>query len=561
MVPRTALAQPGQLPHLQVSDSQTLDRLLQAEATLLQTSKPIDLALPTLDRLQRQVTVQVMAAVPNYVPYARFDRRGLFPVEAQKLLTQWQQRYPQSGILAAMQLDRLAEDDVDTNAVVRQALQQHPDHPLVKRAALQWANSDLAPQIALPWLDANPRNLAVYQAVLERQTIEAEVLATFDRAIAQMPDQPETYLSLMQAFVDRGLLTAEVDPLLERLAIGQRKFPQNPEFDRLAGELNRLAERYPQAMQAAQQGLRKPGNPGKLYRLMGDLEIARPKGQTKLALDYYQKAVKAGADFCDIHRPAAHNALEDSDRRAYWQLNVDSIVQGNSTMAAQNICFTNLWSVTTSGLELSSSEWRSQGIALGRRMLPTFDSLLAEDMTIARNNELRYSAPGVLMEWLMREKDYSGVLEIGQKLLPQRQNWVNLHLMMGIAYENLGQLDQAEKAYLAAEQRSLALSSMTPGEEYFAKPRWHLGRLQQKRGNLRAAKQEYQRAIAGFDATYRDYLAGQPETETYHALALNDLGEIALKEGDRTQAKQYFERSVAVSPGLTAAQENLAKLR
>ena len=151
------------------------------------------------------------------------------------------------------------------------------------------------------------------------------------------------------------------------------------------------------------------------------------------------------------------------------------------------------------------------------------------------------------------------------------------HVNLGQAYESAGQLDLALRQYLIAADMPQPLS------EDQAESCWKLGAFYLTHQQADKAEPAFRRALAidpgnlraQYDLAWtlkRSARTGGPDFQSSRslllplvqgdsalkAMALSDLGEICVRQGDLDAARGWYKRALAVDPALQSA---LAGLR
>lgn len=168
---------------------------------------------------------------------------------------------------------------------------------------------------------------------------------------------------------------------------------------------------------------------------------------------------------------------------------------------------------------------------------PSNDSLIYDLAVFYYQNQKYPSAVMVSQELLKRNPKNSAALEIA-----------------AVGYENLGVTERALQSY-----ESLYLLSNNSGTLY------KMAFLQYRLKRYKEASTSVDILMASPDAetlkiTYND-TANKPKEYAMKVALLNLKGMIAQDQGDKVNAKKFYDQAIAAAPDFALAKENLAKLK
>lgn len=168
---------------------------------------------------------------------------------------------------------------------------------------------------------------------------------------------------------------------------------------------------------------------------------------------------------------------------------------------------------------------------------PGNDSLIYDLAFFYYQNQKYPSAVMVSQELLKRNPKNAGALEIA-----------------AVGYENLGVTERALQSY-----ESLYLLSNNSGTLY------KMAFLQYRLKRYKEASTSVDILMASPDAetlkiTYND-TANKPKEYAMKVALLNLKGMIAQDQGDKVNAKKFYDQAIAAAPDFALAKENLAKLK
>lgn len=132
------------------------------------------------------------------------------------------------------------------------------------------------------------------------------------------------------------------------------------------------------------------------------------------------------------------------------------------------------------------------------------------------------------------KQDYSRAIALFEKAIEAEPLYTDAHLNLGVAYLEMGRLDQAEQEF----KRATNLSPLN------VHARNRLGLLYIREGRRLEAEAEFQASLA----------------VAPNVVALDNLGEIFMARHDTLRAEEAFARAVALNPTDIGARLNLAAL-
>jgi tetratricopeptide (TPR) repeat protein len=154
--------------------------------------------------------------------------------------------------------------------------------------------------------------------------------------------------------------------------------------------------------------------------------------------------------------------------------------------------------------------------------------------------------------YLEMGKDPSAIIS-SQELLKRNPRHSGAHEISAIAFENLGLKDKALESY-----EQLYLATDDPATLYkMAWLQFELKKYSESKTNadIMLGRKDLEEATVYF--TLSD---GSEKEFPIKTALLNLKGMVAREEGDKVNAKKFFEEALKVSPDFTTAKENIAQL-
>jgi tetratricopeptide (TPR) repeat protein len=541
-------------------------------------------------------------------------------------LQQLQQKYPDSGLVNVKLAETLATNRQFTEAdkVYRQAIAKRPGYlEVIKKFALfRQSRQEFKQAEALleSGVAAHPQNLWAYTnaATVSRQ--QNYKFQLFERAVAVMPEQESTYEEFSKLFTNKlfdfvvmnrtpnisypkssqvfkkynkSILDSEkldielnfaaqpknLNRAISLLQLGNKKFPKNARlyaalgwakgFQASPGKIS-----SPIIRQSLEQGLANGADPKTIYAWLGDLDSV---SQPIQAIDFYQKAVDAGGDFCGVQYRSflAFNIVSKGltkpiEARSTTKLAnlsgllplIEKSLKSQQSYESQSTCFSSLMLI-----EQVNPELKSKILQTGKAAIANFDRTLREPDPANYFGSI-YTSPSYLLKWMIEEKQYAEAIQLGDQLFTKFPRAWDLMFLVGQAHQETKQWAKAIDAYQRSEAvfvKELSwFAKKYPRSDISAMHRWQLGLVAEAQGDIDGAINHFQLATQGI-GNNSSFLSivfddnSEDQKWNFKLLAHNRLGEIFLKRGQKAEAIQQFRAALKEGSRYQRAIDNLKK--
>ncbi len=385
----------------------------------------------------------------------------------------------------------------------------------------------------------------------------------YDKALAQFNAAIDTDSRYYKAYYGRGIINYLQKAYLSALREFQRSLSINPNHDRsyyYTGIIYTRIDSLNKGIHALEKSIDLNPNYAPAHYELGLAEMER--GWYKRAITSLTKATQLDPDFY-----RAINALGE----AYYALNLyeEAIIEFNKAIKLRP-------KFATAHFNLGNSIYRRGALA---EIVDAFWALLEVQYSpsAGTNGVSSNLTPIAGLENLREKSRISDESEILRKMvrsyriaLAYDQRFYEASYNLALTYENLANPDSAEYYYKLAIQQKPDL----------AQAHMRLGKIYENRSDYRMAFSEFKEVVK-YDP---DYFSANPKlgepyryvniietvlNENITALdnnpadkaALEIVGKIYLSLGRYGQAKEYYEKLLAVNPDNDIAQQTLKRIR